>query len=446
MPNTIRTEAELLALFIDNNQGLINAQDMRDFVVSSRIGQTYPGPRGHQGSNGSPGSQGAQGRIGPQGAQGEGSTVQGPTGLQGYQGVQGAGFQGDVGGQGPQGYQGFAGVDGNQGSQGYQGFAGIDGTQGYQGAAGTGLQGYQGADGLQGYQGNQGAAGTGLQGYQGADGLQGYQGNQGFQGSDASVSYTNASATPSTIGGITSGSTFSLQTMQQMWDRLLYPYQSPAFSSFVMSGQSTSVEVGVTISGTKTFTWGTTNSGNVSPNTILIRDVTNNVDLATSSANDGTESIALPTAIQKTSQATHQWSIRGTNTNAVNFSATFTVSWFWQRYYGPSTNTTLTESQIEALTNSGLASGFSGTFAYAGGGYKFFCFPTSFGSPVSFKDAATNLNVAMASSVDDAFFSNTANSLSYGLVSVTNAFSQTTNYRVYRSKNILGGAISIIVA
>lgn len=420
MPNTIRTEAELLALFIDNNQGLINAQDMRDFVVSSRVGQTYPGPRGNQGSNGSPGSQGSQGRIGPQGAQGEGSTVQGPIGLQGYQGVQGAGFQGDIGGQGSQGHQGFAGVNGNQGSQGYQGF---DGTQGYQGIDGTGLQGYQGHQGV-----------TGL------------QGNQGFQGSDASVSYTNASATPSTIGGISSGSTFSLQTMQQMWDILLYPYQSPAFSSFTMSGQTTSIEVGVTISGTKTFTWATTNSGNVSTNTILIRDVTNSVDLATSSANDGTESIALPTAIQKTSQATHQWSIRGTNTNAVNFSATFTVSWFWQSYYGPSTNTTLTEADIEALTNSGLASGFSGTFAYAGGGYKFFCFPTSFGSPASFKDAATNLNVAMASSVDDAFFSNTANSLSYGLVSVTNAFSQTTNYRVYRSKNILGGAISIIVA
>jgi len=409
MPNTIRTEAELLALFIDNNQGLINAQDMRDFVVSSRIGQTYPGPRGHQGSTGSIGSQGPQGRIGPQGAQGEGSTVQGPTGLQGYQGVQGAGFQGDIGTQGPQGYQGIAGIDGPQGYQG------IDGPQGYQGIAGI-------------------------------DGLQGYQGEQGFQGSDASVLYTNASATPSTIGGITSGSTFSEQTMQQMWDRLLYPYQSPAFSSFTMSGQPTTVEVGVTISGSKTFTWGTTNSGNVSPNTILIRDATNNVDLVTGSANDGSEVIVLPTSIQKTSQSTHQWSIRGTNTNAVNFSATFTVSWLWRRYFGPSNNTTLNESEIEGLSNSALASGFSGTFAYAGGGYKFLCFPTSFGSPASFKDAATNLNVAMASSEDDAFFSNTANSLSYGLVSVTNAFSQTTNYRVYRSKNILGGAISIIVA
>lgn len=399
MANTIRNEAELLALFIDNNQGLINAQDMRDFVVSSRIGQTYPGPRGHQGSNGANGSQGHQGRIGPQGSQGEASTVQGPIGVQGYQGL---GFQG---------YQGYQGHQGDIGSQGEFGF-----------------QGYQGA------------------GFQGAQGAQGNVGSQGFQGSDASVSYTNLSTTPTTIGGISSGSTFDGQSMQQMWDAILYPYQSPAFTSFLMSGQATSIEVGVTISGTRTFTWSTSNSSNVSANSILIRDLTNNVDLATNLVNDGSESIALPTSIQKTTQASHQWRIIGTNTNSVNFLATFTVSWFWRRYFGTSENSSLNESEIKALASSALASGFGGTFSYAGGGYKFLCFPTSFGSPASFKDSSTNLNVAMASSDDDAFFSNIANSLSYGLVSVTNSHSQTINYRVYRTKNILGGAISIIVA
>lgn len=394
MPNTIRTEAELLELFIDNNSGLIDAQDMRDFVVSSRIGQSIVGPRGAQGYSGSDGIQGTQGRAGPQGAQGSGAQgLQGNQGAIGLQGTQGAGFQGITGSQGPQG-----------------------------------LQGVQGA------------------GFQGTTGTQGYQGSVGFQGTEASVSYSNSSPTTVTVGGIVSGSTFSGQSMQQMWDTLLYPYQSPAFSSFVISGQSTSVEVGFVISGSKTFTWATSNSSNIQANTILIHDVTNNVDLATGLSNDGTETIALPSSIQKTSPSSHQWSVRGTNTHAVNFSATFTVSWLWQRYYGTSTNVTLTEFDIESLSNFGLASGFNGTFAYAGGGYKFFCFPTSFGSPVSFKDAATNLNVAMASSVDDAFFSNVANSLSYGLVSVTNAYSQTTNYRVYRSKNILGGSISIIVA
>jgi len=37
MPNTIRTESELLELFADNNRGNISAQDLRDFVKSCRI-------------------------------------------------------------------------------------------------------------------------------------------------------------------------------------------------------------------------------------------------------------------------------------------------------------------------------------------------------------------------------------------------------------------------
>ena len=133
-------------------------------------------------------------------------------------------------------------------------------------------------------------------------------------------------------------------------------------------------------------------------------------------------------------------------TNSVNFSATFTVTWNWKNHYGVSSNSNLNASQIASLSNGNLTNTFAGTFVYAGGGYNFYCFPDSFGSPSSFKDVSTNLNVAMATSSDDSFYSNTANGLSYGLVSVTNTYGQTTNYRVYRTKNILGGAVTIIVA
>ena len=89
MPNTIRTEQELLALFIDNNSGLINAQDLRDFVVSARIGMSNPqGPQGSQGSSGTPGYPGPQGRAGSQGAQGIDGFQGPPDGYQGFQGFQ----------------------------------------------------------------------------------------------------------------------------------------------------------------------------------------------------------------------------------------------------------------------------------------------------------------------------------------------------------------------
>jgi hypothetical protein len=233
--------------------------------------------------------------------------------------------------------------------------------------------------------------------------------------------------------------------MQQMWDALLYPYQSPTFASFSISGQSTPIEVGTTISGTKTFAWSTTNSSNVQTNTVNINDVTNSVVLLTSSANDGSEVITLPSSITKTVPSSHQWQISAVNTNIITFNRTFTVNWYWKIYYGTSSNVTLTESDIESLANSGLVNTYAGSFVYVSGGYKYFCIPDSFGSPNSFKDDATNLTVAMATNSDDVFYSNIANGIYYGLVSVTNVNGNTTNYRVYRTKNILGGSITIDV-
>lgn len=46
--------------------------------------------------------------------------------------------------------------------------------------------------------------------------------------------YTNLTPTISTVGGISSGSTFSSQTMTEMFDRLLYPYLAPAISLSVV--------------------------------------------------------------------------------------------------------------------------------------------------------------------------------------------------------------------
>jgi hypothetical protein len=150
--------------------------------------------------------------------------------------------------------------------------------------------------------------------------------------------------------------------------------------------------------------------------------------------------------VVKNTVSSNVWRITGTNTNASNFTADFTVNWYWRLYYGTSANTTLTEPQIEALVNSFLDNDFAGSFSFAGGNYKYFCYPDSYGSINTIKDSATLLNIAMASTVDDAFFSNSANGIYYGLVSVTNTNGVSTNYRVYRSKNILGGSITFIIA
>lgn len=268
-----------------------------------------------------------------------------------------------------------------------------------------------------------------------------------LRGADESNVYLGASPTNITVGGVPSGTALSGRTWQSIIEELLVEYLLPTFSAFSMSGEAVTVEVGTTISGSKTFLWTTTNSGNVQTNSIAVRDETNATDLATGLANDGSEPIVV-TSVQKLIPASHTWRIRGTNTQAGTFTRDFIISWQWKKFHGTNASASLTEAQIEALTGA-LSSSFAGTYSFAAGNYKFLCWPDTFGSPTAatgFKDTATNLAIAMADSTDDAFFSNIQNGWSYGLVSVTNPNGQTINYRVYRSKNILGGSINIQVS
>lgn len=255
--------------------------------------------------------------------------------------------------------------------------------------------------------------------------------------------YTNTGATPTTIGGISAGSTFNGKTMQQMWDSLLYPYQSPAFSSFSL-GISSPREVGYDITTGQTFTWGTTNSSNVSANTITIAGY--NLTTLTGLANDGNQPIVFTSTVTRTSSdgpGTRAWSIQGTNTNSVTFSGSLSIRWDYKMYVGTSTNTSLTDVQITGLTNyNSVKNGFAGTYALSAGGYKYFCFATGYGTPTSWVDTSNNLSVGMYTGYPNIDGSGN----SYDLVSVTNAEGETTNYKVYRTLNQLGGSINIAVS
>ena len=262
----------------------------------------------------------------------------------------------------------------------------------------------------------------------------------GFSGSF----FTNPSATTVTVGGIAAGTTFpSNYDLQQMFDFLLYPFQTPTFSSFAIQGQANTIEVGTELTGTKTFTWATTNSANVEADTIQIADTTNATTLGSSLANDGSEALALGATIVNNTPGTHVWTISGTDTQAGSFSTTLTISWRWKMYYGTSTNTTLTEAQIEALANDTLVTSIAGTYSLAAGGYKYFCVPDEFDAINTITDDLTGFNVAMADSSDG--YTSSENGFSYQTVSVTNTNGQTTDYRVYRTKNILGSSIDITI-
>ena len=272
--------------------------------------------------------------------------------------------------------------------------------------------------------------------------------------SGASSEYINPDPVTQTIGGISAGTTFPVKsdgsgyTMQEMWDKLLYPYQFPTLSNLSISGQGPTVEVGYTISaGSYTFNWNKSNAGNIEPNSGVVNDVTDSVQLATGIdiKTLNSTSVTLPSSIQKTTGNTvHKWTITGENTQGGAISPSiYTITWLWRRYVGNNTAATINESQIEALSvNSSLASSLSGSYVFPGGGYKYLCIPTSFPEPSSITSAG--FPVAMAGTAEG--YSSGSGTYKHQLVSVTNTYSQTIDYRVYRSLNQLNGSATFIVS
>lgn len=246
--------------------------------------------------------------------------------------------------------------------------------------------------------------------------------------------YTNLVPMPVDVGGWPAGSTFLLDTMQQMWDGLLYPYQYPAFTSFLITGISV-LEVGDAIAGAQTFTWGTTNPANVAVNSIDIVNVTDAVNLIVGTANDGTQAYNFGAGITHAVPFTHVFRIDGVNTHVppTTFTRNLSIYWEYRVFYGPSANIgPLVEADIEGLATSPLKTGYAGVYSFAGGGYKYICYPTAFGTATTFKDSLTGLDVAME--------------VPYVVLAVTNPFGVVANYRVHRTTNILGAAIDIIVS
>lgn len=261
--------------------------------------------------------------------------------------------------------------------------------------------------------------------------------------------YNGQSPTTITVGGLAAGSPIAGQTFTEILETMLTPFQAPSFSVFSIA-QTSPVEVGATVSGNKSFSYAFAQSANVAPDSVSIVDVTNSTTLASGLGVGASPASANVGSIQKTSPASHQWRATATNIQSATFnSSNATVAWLWKLYHGTSGNPILIEDDIEALSNSELASSRNAIYSFAPGDYKYFAWADSLGSPTAstgFRDTATNFPVAMADSTDDAAFSNTQNGWSYALVNVTNVHGVAADYRVYRTKNILGGSINIQVS
>lgn len=166
------------------------------------------------------------------------------------------------------------------------------------------------------------------------------------------------------------------------------PYAAPAFTSFSILGQASTIEVGVPLSGVKTFVWSTSNSGNVQPNTNDIYDITGAALLASGLPNSGSANANIGTIVN-TAPMSHSWRGDAVNTQLTPFSSSpFTVNSLYPYFYGkvasgsapPGVNRPVAN---QALINSGtkVVANSSGTitinFGSTSDDYFWFAVPAS---------------------------------------------------------------------
>lgn len=135
-------------------------------------------------------------------------------------------------------------------------------------------------------------------------------------------------------------------------------YLPPAFTSFTIPGQATTVEVGTTLTGNKTFTWGINqNSGEV--NVIDIMDVTEAEALAEETDNDGSEEVTINTVQLNSNGANQQFrGVMYDEESEQNFnSSIFTITARFYRFFGPVAAAPTNSGEVRALGSSAFHTG-----------------------------------------------------------------------------------------
>lgn len=247
---------------------------------------------------------------------------------------------------------------------------------------------------------------------------------------------------PEDVGGIDSGSNFSEESenpggpipFNDLITMLLYPYQDPAFTSFSIAGQDALVEVGTSLSANIAFTWSTSNDENIQEDSLNIKD-SGNIVLA-DQTNDGAETYQPAAAIVKTSPSSHTFRIEGTNTKGAIFARNLTITWGLRVYFGISANASLTTPVgIVGLGQSGIKSNYPGNYSFSAGvdQYKYIAIPEVWvgANGISIKDTG-----GLGSDVAHSFVGD-VDIESNGVV---------TSYKIFRSTNKLGGALTVSVS
>jgi hypothetical protein len=172
--------------------------------------------------------------------------------------------------------------------------------------------------------------------------------------------FTPSGETTAQVGGVDIGTDLGTTPIliQDLFDRIFYADVAPSFGSFSISGQSTTIEVGTTLSGSKTFTW-SIDEGTGTVSTIDIYDVTAGATLLAGTANDGTQAVTITSVQLNSNGAVQQWKGIANNTDPVETvdSSNFTVTGRYYRFYGPASAEPSNSTEVRALASSAFHTG-----------------------------------------------------------------------------------------
>lgn len=247
-------------------------------------------------------------------------------------------------------------------------------------------------------------------------------------GGGGTAYYLQDSVTTVTIGGLPSGTNIYNWRIDSVLEAIVAPYVNPSFASFSSPSLSNTVEVGTIVSGSQTFTWSFNDPGNVQPNSADVYDVTGGAYIGTNlpgspaSVNIGT--------IQLNSAGSYRWRGEASNTKGGTFtSSNFEVDWKNKRYWGFDNDTTYTNADLLALSQE-FTNNRDKTLnnqTPTGSQHFFYVYPAYMGT------ATITVNGFPS---NNAFYEHTIN--------LTNAQGVTQSFLLYRTKNALTSATTII--
>jgi hypothetical protein len=257
----------------------------------------------------------------------------------------------------------------------------------------------------------------------------GYGGADGFHtegpGGGGGGTYNGASPSTVNVNGIPAGTNISGMTYDALFQNIYAPAVAPVFTSFSITGQATTVEVGTLIAaGNKTFTWGINIGSGVVP-TIDIYDNTTSSTLLAGTPNDGTQVVSIPGVNFTADGQTQSYKGIGNNTTPPSTfnSSNFVITANYLEFYGPTPAAATNSAQVRALPSSRFTSAGTSFSMNTGTVEKIFqiCMPAT-KTLVSVFDATAGFFIT-GSFVLTTFNVNDAggNPVAYNIYTLTNA-------------------------